>query len=310
MHGRVQGGGGLLTAVCGRRDGGLESASPLQGLAKRGGKIPLALGGAVFGIRVRERGFALRTIFARNRAAFPAGGIKLHGGKSLRDFAIGHAEFAHEAVVGIFAEAFGNAACRLVDEHEDRMPREKGDRQHRAGEERRRLGALGLSPEALARAVVAGPSGVQRREAPLRHHERPPAFGVDVAEKGGDGLAALGVEHRPLVDVCPRIDVHRHDVAVFAGNLPDDAVHVAEGPHEAASEDHVVRVGVADRAAERRKVFFGEKPQKAFSGKGRELRPRTPGGGRRDGLLQNSLRPRKTGIFPRVNGLCVSASLR
>ena len=87
--------------------------------------------------------------------------------------------------------------------------------------------------------------------------------------EGAEGVckrdAAAPLEDDAGVKVGPRIDVHGDDVAVPAAGGEDFRGEVHTG--EAASEDEMVGIGLADGGAESGEVAFGDQPDKGALGR-------------------------------------------
>ena len=174
---------------------------------------------------------------------------------------VGFVVGVHEAVVGVFALRAVLADGRLVAPHEVDVSGDFGHGPHRAGEDGRRLGALPLREEALAGTVGAGQAGVERGEGPL---------GDDHGLSGHAGALADEVAHEARIRAGPidghapveighRVDVHRNGVAEAPALLPHHGIGGGQAG-EAAAEDQVVRVGLADRGRGGLEVLARAKP--------------------------------------------------
>ena len=192
---------------------------------------------------------------------------------------VGHALFAHEAVVAVFREILADAEGGLVDPAEVAVAREEGEREQRAGVELARLDALRLREEALSGAVRARAARVERREAPFGEEEGLAGAVVRLSvEVGRRHAVGTGVVDDAFVQIGPRVVVEGYDVAVLAGNLHHDGMDAVRAAREAAAEDHVVRVGLADGGGHGGEVFLGDEAEEG------ELLRRGGGGHQRPGV--------------------------
>ena len=140
---------------------------------------------------------------------------------------------------------------RVVLPHEEIVADDEREREHGAEQDFGRLGPIGLRLDSLARAVRAGQSRVERREAPLGEKQRLSGDVMEGPEGVGERLAAVsGVvgEYPARRELDVRIDVERNDIAVAAARGDDGGGLNDSG--EAVAEDEVVGVGLADGAAE------------------------------------------------------------
>ena len=185
-------------------------------------------------------------------------------------FGVGLVVDVHEAVVAVLVEVLVEAEGGVVLPHEEVVADEEGQRHDGAQEHLRGPGALGLGVEALPRAVGAGEPRIERREAPLGEQQRLAAgLFAEGAEGVGERDAAALLEDDARVEVGPGVDVHGDDVAVAAARGEDFGREVHAG--EAAPEDEVVGVGLADGGAEGGEVALGDQRDEGALGRGGHL---------------------------------------
>ena len=182
-------------------------------------------------------------------------GLRMRPGKHLDEFFVRFVVQIDESVVAVFVKILVESERRIVLPHEIVVSDHERERQHRLEEHLRSDSSFVLGFEALTAAICAGKAGIERREAPFSHQNRLPArHFVELAQRIRKRRLCASGKHDSPVQIRPGIDVHADDVAMAAAG-GENLARVAE-TREAASENHMVWVSLANCGAHGRKVAF------------------------------------------------------